>query len=77
MTYKISAKKLKEYVRVKPYHNLLELKKAGLNKKTFETKMSVERDCVGRIIIYNKEGKIIRRKPIDIIELNGEYYPIE
>jgi hypothetical protein len=75
MAYKIKSRK--EYVRIKPYHNLLELKKVGLNKTTFETKMSVERDAIGRIIIYNKEGKIIKRKPTDVVELDGKYYPIE
>lgn len=75
MTFKV--KKQKEYVRIKPYYNLVELKKAGLNKKTYDTKISVERDAIGRIVIFNEEGKIIKRKPTDIVELNGKYYPIE
>lgn len=76
MAYK--TKKAKQYVRVKGYFNLVELKKGkNVIKKDYSTTMPVERDAIGRILIYNKEGKILSRKPEDFVEINGKRYPID
>lgn len=77
MAYKI--KKQKEYVKVSPYHNLMELKKGnkGILKRDYSTTMAVERDAIGRIIIYNKDGQIIGRKQSEFVEIDGKRYPIE
>lgn len=77
MSYKIKSKK--EYVKVSPYSNLMELKKGnkGILKRDYSTTMAVERDAIGRIIIYNKEGKEIGRKPSEFVELDGKRYPID
>lgn len=55
-------------------HNLVELKKVGMNKKTFATKIPVERDAIGRIVLYDKDGKSIGRKPKDVVEIEGKKY---
>lgn len=77
MAYKIQ--KQKEYVKVSPYSNLIELKKGnkGILKRDYSTTMAVERDAISRIIIYNKEGKEISRKPSEFVEIDGKRYPID
>jgi len=74
MPYKL--KKSKIYVRTGSSWDteLVELNKAKLNKKTFATKLPVQRDAIGRIILFDKEGKIIGRKPKDIVEIGGKTY---
>lgn len=53
---------------------LMPITKVGINRKTFATRVPVERDAIGRIVLYDVEGHSVGRKPKEIVDIGGQTY---